>query len=224
MSSFEPLCLAADAGIDFAPLIGGAGSAAGQRRESIFPDVREGGEGRSAGAESPAQREATRRREQEQREAYERGVAAGLAQAEERVHADLVALGEAITEVARFRSTLLERYHGELLELSLEVARKVVKRELTAHPEHWIGMIRDGVQKAVDRERIRVRVGHLLHGFLHDHLAELRAQLEEVKDLELLEDLALPATGCVIETSFGDVDLGIDSQLAAIGAALLDPT
>src|SRR5216117_334649 len=104
-------------------------------------------------------------------------------------------------------------YQRELLELALGVARKVVQQELAERPEIWLGMIRAAVKRAVDRERITLRVPPPLMAFLRGSLAALRASLEDVKDLELVEDPSLPAGGCVIESRSGEVDIGIETQL-----------
>jgi flagellar biosynthesis/type III secretory pathway protein FliH len=81
-------------------------------------------------------------------------------------------------------------------------------------------MIREAVRHALDREKIRIRVGSVLHKFLLDNLSTLRPMLDEVKELELVEDGTLSENGCILESQFGDLDLGIDSQIGAIRAAL----
>ncbi len=93
------------------------------------------------------------------------------------------------------------------------MAREVVQQELAERPEIWLGMIRAAVKRAVDRERITLRVPPPLMAFLRGSLAALRASLEDVKDLELVEDPSLPAGGCVIESRFGEVDIGVETQL-----------
>ena len=102
-------------------------------------------------------------------------------------------------------------YERELLELALGVARKVVQQELAERPELWLGMIRAAVPRAVNR--IVLRVPPPLMAFLRGSLAALRASLADVKDLELVEDPSLPAGGCVIESRFGEVDIGVETQL-----------
>jgi len=223
MSSFEPLRPAlADGG--FAPLAperaaSGASATLGPFRDLDAPPAPD-----PAATDADAdERARAAERAALEHEAHARGFAEGRAAAEGELAQLVHALGEAIREVARFRRTLLERYQGELLDLALGVARKVVDRELEQHPEHWVGLIRSGVQRALDRDHVRIRVGPPLHAYLRDHLAELRAELDGVKDLELLEDPALGATGCVVETSYGDLELGIDSQIATIRAALAEP-
>lgn len=158
--------------------------------------------------------------EQATKAAYADGWAAGAAAAKAELVGQGEAFGKALAELARFRAGLMERYQDELLALALGIARKVVQRELADHPEHWLGMIREAVRHALDREKIRIRVGPLLHRFLVEHLSTLRPMLEDVKELELVEDQALSENGCILESQYGDLDLGIDSQIGAIRAAL----
>jgi len=155
----------------------------------------------------------------------ERAFGEGYARGREAAQAELASVAaafpHALQELARFRAGLRARYERELLELALGVARKVVQQELVAHPEIWLEMIRAAVRRAVDRERITIRVpAELLH-YLRSVLPELRAGLEDVKELELTEDPALPPNGCVIESCFGEVDIGVETQLDAIERALV---
>jgi len=130
-------------------------------------------------------------------------------------------LVKSLEELSVFRGQLRERYERELLELALGVARKIVQQELAERPEIWLGLIRAAVRRVVDRERITVRVPPPLLAFLRDVLPELRASLDSVKELDLVEDTSLPAGGCVIESRFGEVNLGVEAQLEAVERALV---
>ena len=164
-----------------------------------------------------------RAHEAELQAAYERGVADGRSAARSELAEIAAGFRRAIDEVARFQSHLAERYEQELLALAVEVAGKILRTELEADPEWWLPLIREAIHRAVDRERIRIRAGAELHAYLTEHLAELRASLDAVRELEILEDPGLAATGCVIETSYGDLDASIDSQLEAVRMALTEP-
>ena len=158
-------------------------------------------------------------------EEIERAFGAGVERGRAEARAELETIGASFTdslrELAEFRVRLKERYERELLELALGVARKVVQQELAERPEIWLGMIRAAVKRAVDRERIALRVPPPLMAFLRGSLAALRASLEDVKDLELVEDPSLPAGGCVIESRFGEVDIGVETQLERCERALV---
>lgn len=178
-------------------------------------------------ASSPSEEEERlaqqRAHEAELQAAYERGAHDGRSEARSELSEIAAGLARAIEEVERFRSHLAERYEQELLALAVQVAGKILRTELEADPEWWLPLIRDAVHRAVDRERIRIRAGAGLHAFLAPQLAKLRASLEEVRELELLEDPSLSDTGCVIETSYGDLDASIESQLEAVRMALTEP-
>lgn len=219
MSSFEPLMPSLLEKFGFTPIGGGAAA----RPKIVSGPLRDLN---PTSAADDAAAEALRLAEERallEQAAHARGIAEGRAQAEAQLAQLVQGMGEAIAELSRFRHETMTRYQSELLDLALEVARKVVDRELEQHPEHWIEVIREGVRRAVDRDHIRIRVATSLHGFLRDHLAELRGELDGVKDLELVEDPALPPSGCVVETSYGDLDLGVDSQIATIRGAMTEP-
>jgi len=153
--------------------------------------------------------------------AFQAGVERGRAEARAEVDALGASFTQSLRELASFRARLKERYERELLQLALGVARKVVQQELAERPEVWLGMIRAAVKRAVDRERITIRVPPNLTAFVRGALGELRASLEDVKDLELAEDASLPAGGCVIESRSGEVDIGIETQLERCERALV---
>ena len=193
----------------FAPFLGGGASPA--------PGFRGFGEPAPApGAPASEKREAS----EEVQQAFQAGYQLGCQEMRADVESIAESFVKSLQELAEFRSRLRERYERQLLELALGVARKVVQQEIAERPAIWLGMIRAAVRRAVDRERILIRVPPALLGFLNQALPELRPALDDVKELELLEDPSLPPGGCVIETKFGDVDIGLDTQFEAVERAL----
>ena len=81
-------------------------------------------------------------------------------------------------------------------------------------------MIQEATRQTVNRETVRIRVPALLAAFLTEHFAELRARLDGVQDLEVVEDPTLGDSACVIETRLAEIDLGIDTQLGQVARAL----
>ena len=159
----------------------------------------------------------------ELRRAFEAGYDLGREEATGQLATVAESLVKSLEELSVFRGQVRERYERELLELALGVARKVVQQELAERPEIWLGLIRGAVRRVVDRERITVRVPPRLLAFLRDALPELRASLDSVKELELVEDPSLPTGGCIIESRFGEVNLGVEAQLEMIERTLREP-
>jgi flagellar assembly protein FliH len=198
----------------FAPLISDAPPAS----ERVFRPLVEPEAGEPAAeVQAPVPPETT----EEARSAFQAGYELGREETRAQVESIGESLLKSLEEMAQFRSRLRERYERELLQLALGVARKVVRQELQERPEIWLGMIRDAVRRAVDREHIVVRVPADLAAFLRQALPELRSALDDVKELEVVEDPGLGSGGCVIESRFGEVDIGVETQLDAAERALV---
>ncbi len=198
----------------FAPLIKGdtPGAPAG------FQPLVSPGE---AVSEAPPAPELSREETEAARQAFQAGYELGREELQSQVESIGESLLKSLEELAQFRTRLRARYERELLEVALGVAKKVVQQELTERPEIWLDMIRSAVRRTVDRERIVVRVPATLATFLRERMKELRAALDEVKELEVTDDPGLADGGCVIESRFGDVDIGVETQFEAAERVLV---
>ncbi|MCW5893760.1 MAG: hypothetical protein KIT14_24870 [bacterium] len=210
----------------FAPLVGGGGDAGGFRpfvgggpapapeRPPAAP------EGAAAGAE-PGDAESAPIDRVEDHPAWQAGFAQARAELAAEIDAGHRTLAESLESLARFQAQLRSRYERELLLVALGVARKVVQQELQERPEIWMAMLRAAVRQAVDRERILIRVPPALAAWLLEHAPELKAQLEDVKEMQIVDDPALPPGGCIVESRYGEVDIGVETQLAVAERALV---
>jgi flagellar assembly protein FliH len=145
-------------------------------------------------------------------EAYQAGLERGREEARAEQAALTGALTQAIGALDAARTGLAERWERPLLAIAVGVARAVVRHELAEHPERWLGMLRDGIRRAVDRERVVVHAPPAIAELLAGSLPELQTAVE-VRELSAVPDPGLRDGACVVETRFGDLDLGVDAQL-----------
>lgn len=127
------------------------------------------------------------------------------------------AFEDAILLLGREREQLFLQTAGQLAELAVLIARRVIGRELALDPNVVRGLVREGIQALGQHDRVLVRLGA---GF-----AQARERLEE--DLkssgtrfEIRLDAALERYACVIETDLGRVDESIESRLETLLQAL----
>ncbi len=160
--------------------------------------------------------------EQRLREAREQGFregeAAGRSQASSQVEPLLGQLARSIDELAQLRSKLRHQAEGDLLKLSVAIARKVLHRELNADPEALAGLIHVALSKIRVQEILRVRV-HPQHQAL---VIQQTQRLTGGAHLEVCGDPRLPLGGVLVETSRGEFDASIDVQLREIETGLAD--
>ena len=120
---------------------------------------------------------------------------------------------EALTgELARLRELHLGALEKELLPLGVEIARRVVHAELKLAPEKIAGIARAAIANTVDRERIVIRVSAADRDFLEQYRPDLLT-VEGVKEVRIESDPRIEGGGCIVETTSGEVDATIPTQL-----------
>jgi flagellar assembly protein FliH len=155
----------------------------------------------------------------EAREAgYREGEAAGRNQANAQLQGMMEKLARSIQEIAEARPKLRAEAEGDLLKLSLAIARKVLHRELSADPDSIAGLIKVCLDKIRLQEIVRVRI-HPQH---HAPIQQLLVRLSTGVPIELLSDPKLQLGGVVIETTRGEYDASVDVQLKEIERGLTD--
>ena len=127
-------------------------------------------------------------------------------------------LARSIQEVANLRARLRREAEADLVKLALAIARRVLRRELSADPDALRGVAMAALEKLAGQEISRVKVHP-------SHLATLKSCLQQVLSGGLVEVVADPSreVGSVIfETARGNLDASVDSQLREIERGLAD--
>jgi flagellar assembly protein FliH len=161
-------------------------------------------------------------REMEQRiaESYQRGLREGEAAATERmaqqVSAKVEQMGRSIEQLALQRGKVQREAEPELVRLSMAIARRIVRRELSVDPESLLGLVKAGLEKIESSEVHRVRVHP-------EHVQVLNRFLEGAAGpIEIAADPGLPVGGVIFETSRGLLDTGLETQLKEIERGFVD--
>jgi flagellar assembly protein FliH len=160
--------------------------------------------------------------EQRVRQAYESGFREGEAAArqgaEGRVREAVEKLAATVVEVAAMRSDVMRRAEADMVRLSVEIARRILHRELSLDTSALEALIRAALEKLRSQEVYRVRVHP-------DHERLVRACLQQIgrdPDIEVVADASQPRGGAVFEISRGSLDASVETQLREIENGLAD--
>jgi flagellar assembly protein FliH len=160
--------------------------------------------------------------EQRVREAHAAGVregeAAGRAKGLAEVQPVIERLARSIDEIGNLRSRLRAEAEADLIQLSLAIARRVLRREIAIDPEALHGLILGALAKLAGQEIARVRVHP-------SHAAAVTACLRQNLNSDKIEVVADPSRdigAIVFETPRGNLDAGVESQLQEIERGLAD--
>jgi flagellar assembly protein FliH len=125
----------------------------------------------------------------------------------------------AIADFARERATYYQRVEKEIVELALNIARKILRREAQIDPLLLAGMVRVAVEKIESGTKVTVHVNP-------DEASECRAyfaqHMEPQQVPEVLEDAQVAMHQCKLETVLGTTELGPEVQLKEIEQGLFD--
>ncbi len=160
--------------------------------------------------------------QQQVRQAFESGVREGEAAARQKLEGQVreltQQLASAIADVVASREEALRRAESDIVQLSMEIARRIMHRELSVDPSALGGLIRAALEKLAAQQVNRVRIHP-------DQESVMRMCLEELgrsADIEVLADPAQPKGGAVFESSRGSLDASVDTQLREIERGLTD--
>jgi flagellar assembly protein FliH len=160
--------------------------------------------------------------EQQARQEYENGFRAGevaaKAEAEETVQAAVARYVSAIADLAAARGETIRRAEADTVRLAIEIARRILHRELTMDTSALESLIRAALEKLQALEVHRVRIHPELEKVVRDCLE--RTGREDA--IEVIKDPIQPRGGVIFEISRGALDASVDTQLSEIERGLTE--
>ncbi len=138
-----------------------------------------------------------------------------LAQAE--LQPVLQKLAAAIHDAAELRARLREQAESDLVRLAIAIAKRVVGREVNTDPEAIAGLVKASLEKLRVQEVLRVRLNPAYKASVLDCLARFGAS-----HVEVLGDPSCEPGAVVFETSRGNLDASVETQLREIERGLTD--
>jgi flagellar assembly protein FliH len=153
-------------------------------------------------------------------EGYQDGYREGLQQGESEARKVLQQFEQAIRDVVEQREMLLEEARRKVLDLVIQVSRKVTFDAVSADPETTLTIINGVINELVDRSKLKIKVNP-------DHLPVIEQNVDRflkgftsIKEITIEPDPRVRYGGCFIETPTGDIDARLESQLKVIEEAL----
>jgi flagellar assembly protein FliH len=152
------------------------------------------------------------------RKGYDEGLNAGQEEAR-RVVANFENL---IKDAIKQRDLLYNQARQKIIDLIIEISRKITFDTATANPEITSGIVSSVIEKLTDKSKIKVKISP-------DHLPTVEKQIDRFKgDSTTIKEITLEADprvrngGCIIETPGGDVDVRLETQMDIVANILND--
>ena len=156
------------------------------------------------------------------------GLEAGCVEGREAERARLAAEAAPALEAFRVAATetlaLLERQrkqaHAELLPLAVDIARKIVKREIRECPDVALRNVLKAIDLVYQRANVQVQAHPEDVAALEAHLPEIHAAFHGIKEITITPADDVGRGGCRVLAGAGRVDMRVESQLELIEQSL----
>ena len=162
---------------------------------------------------SRAREEAQSIKESAAKEGYQNGLDAAKADIEE--------VKNTITEFLNAKQEVFDVVSPYVLEISLDIAKKIIKKELEQDPS----IILDNIQQLLkqlskEETKIMLKVNPVQVSLIKSEVPEMMNNAGLDAKIMVIPDKEITEGGCLLTTSNGVIDATIETQLSVISEAL----
>jgi|SRR5579863_656486 flagellar assembly protein FliH len=203
------------------PQVGTAAVAASLPELQPFPydSILAGAGGRQAWGGGDGSSEAAAREAKVRTQARQEAQAESAKQFDDKLARERESLSSALAQFTHDRAAYFQKVEGEVVQLALGIARKILHRESQLDPLLLAGIVRVALEKIDGATGVALRI-HPQNAA--DWRRYLTTRLDPADLPQIVEDPAQPLDGCVLETSMGTATIGLDIQLKEIEQGLMD--
>jgi flagellar biosynthesis/type III secretory pathway protein FliH len=151
---------------------------------------------------------------------FEQGYAAATAAVDETMGQSVRRLAALVSSVHENHSAFFRAAERQVVDLALQIAQKVVEREIENMPDLAVNVVRGALEEMDARTAVRVRVNPEDVELLRRRWAQVVPPGISPERIELQADERVRSGGAVIETTHGQVDAQLESKLAQLGNTL----
>lgn len=154
-----------------------------------------------------------------EKEGYEKGFVKGTIDGKKSYESRVAQANQLIDQARAAYRKYLKEAEPEILELSMAVAEKIIGTSVTLDEDKWFSLVSKAVREVRDQETIKITVSPLRFEDLNQRKPEMDVFVQDTK-IFIYADSDFEKNDCTIETAFGKINAGVDSQLSVIKAKL----
>ena len=161
---------------------------------------------------SRAQKDALSIKEEAKKEGYEEGISAAKK--------DLDDLKDKFTEFFNYKTEVYEKVSDCIYEVSMEIARKIINKQVETDKEYIISMIKGVVEEIHKTEnKITLKVMPKDVEIVRDKVSEIFSGEYFEAKISVIPDNEIKEGGVIVETSNGIIDATLETQISIIEKA-----
>jgi flagellar assembly protein FliH len=146
---------------------------------------------------------------------YAQGERSGAEAAAHRGEATLRRLAQTVEDLAGLRTELILKTERQVVELALGIAARVLHREIALDRELLVAMARIALERLGENTAATIRLNPEDYALIGAKL-----QASDSSMVRVVADPLVSSGGCLVQSDFGLIDVGIDAQIGEMASAL----
>ena len=142
------------------------------------------------------------------------GRAAGMAAARDDAQPSVAAMAAALESIGQLKAEVLADLEQDAVEMALRLAEQILAGVLDVQPERVLDVGRNALRHLIDRRRVTLVVNPGDLELVSECVDQLQSELGGIEHLGVQSDRRISRGGAIARTESGDIDAGIDTQLA----------
>ena len=152
-------------------------------------------------------------------EAWQKGYSEGIETAQKQCDATIAEAEKIKANALVEHDEVLAGLEAELINLVIEISKKVIGSEIAQNKENMIYLIKQALDNCSNKSGITLKVASEDYDFLKKNRDRLEELIDCANELEIKQEMSLKQGACILETPFGNMDAGVQTKLKKIEEA-----
>lgn len=149
-------------------------------------------------------------------EAFNRGIQAGLEQAEAQLNETVQALAGALEDIDRVRGDILKESSQDMVELVMAIAEQVIQNEIAVKEDVILATLSQALHAAIESDEFHVKINPDDFAVVSEKKPSFLASINGLKNITFEPDPQIVRGGCLVESDLGQVDATLATRLNEI--------
>ena len=144
---------------------------------------------------------------------FQRGKKEGMSQGKAEANAIIQQFQSILKEITIQKRTIFDTLETDLFNLAVTIAGKVVGSIAERDQELVLDSIKKSLPLLLEKSKLKIKVAPEQESFVNEHLEQIIASDRDLKEIQVEADRRILRGGCILETSSGRVNSGLEKQL-----------
>ena len=105
---------------------------------------------------------------------------------------------------------------SEVVALSVDIAMKILNKEIDKNDDYIINIVKDAMDKISSKKDAILKVSEKDYTIIIGNIDMMLAKVEGFGDVTVIKEPSLPDGSCLVETEYGTIDGSMNTRIEQI--------